>query len=98
MDLIYSTFMNSLWAKVHLDVVKMLACKGKYFIVQAKKHLSGWIEARAIAKNDSKIITKFIHEDIFCRHNIFRSIIINNGFENKKEVTELLKKHDIKKI
>ena len=83
---------------MHLDMIKMPACRGKHFIMQAKKHLSGWVKAKTIAKNNSKIVTKFIHKDIFCRYNIFGLITINGRFENKKEVTELLKKHDVEKI
>ena len=32
-DLIHPIFTNYLWAKVHLDVIKMPACRGKHFII-----------------------------------------------------------------
>ena len=97
-DLIHPIFINYLWAKVHLDIIKMPVCRGKYFIIQAREHFSGWVEAKTITKNNLKTVTKFIYEDIFCRHDIFGLITVDGGPENKKEVAELLRLYDIKRV
>ena len=72
--------------------------RGKHFIVQAREHLNGWVKARAITKNNSKTVAKFIYKDIFYRHGIFGLMTVDNGFKNKKEVAELLRLYGIKRV
>ena len=44
------------------------------------------------------MVTKFIYEDIFCRHSIFGLMTVDGGPKNKKEVAELLRLYGIERV
>jgi transposase InsO family protein len=91
----WSAFMGDKWA---LDVVYMPSADGKNFLVLAREDVSGWVEGKAIANNDSASIAKFIWEDIICRHGLPLQIIMDNGPENSKLTEVLLQKYGVKRI
>ena len=47
-------------------MVYMPKVNGMEFLVAARDDLSGWVEARALGKNNSLNVAKFIWEDIIC--------------------------------
>jgi len=55
-----------LWEKVGIDIVYMAWDDEIGFIVSARDDLSGWVEARAIDRANSKNVAKFIYEDVIC--------------------------------
>ncbi|XP_015584601.1 uncharacterized protein K02A2.6-like [Ricinus communis] len=65
-------------------------------ILVAIDYVSKWVEAIATRINDTKIVCKFIKDNIFSRFGTPRAIIINGGtyFCNKK-FSALLKKYGI---
>ncbi len=47
-DTVFSTYTSVLFEKDAVDVVKMLKCKGKGYIVVVREDLSGWVKARSL--------------------------------------------------
>ena len=56
----YATWTATTWAKVGLDIIHMQAVRGKHYLVVARDDFSGWVEARALGKADSKRVAGFI--------------------------------------
>ena len=71
---------------------------GMEFLVVARDDLSGWVEARALGKNNSLNVAKFIWEDIICWHGCPERIIIDRGPENKGLTEELLHCYQIRRV
>jgi hypothetical protein len=40
---------------------------GNKFLVLGREYVSGWVEGRALKKNNSESIAKFIYEEFICR-------------------------------
>ena len=97
-EALHPTWVSVMWKKVALDVVHMPLVKGKAYMVAARDDLSGWVEARAIAKADSKAIAKFIKEEIFCRHGQFHRMVVDGGKENRGLVEDLQKLYGFSKV
>lgn len=94
----YPTWVDRRWEVVSVDVVHMPKSRGFHFLVQARSNFSGWLESRAIKSNDSAAVSKFLWEDVICRHGIFRKVIMDGGPENKALTDALLKKYNIRKV
>ena len=43
----------------------------------ARDDLSGWVEGRALANVSSKNVSKFIYEEIICRHGCPKRIVMD---------------------
>ena len=43
-------------------------------------------------------VAKFLYQDIFCHHDCLQRFIMDGGPENKREVEELLKQYEVKKV
>ena len=43
-------------------------------------------------------MTKFLYQNIFCYHSCSQKFIMNENLKNKKEIKELLKQYEIRKI
>jgi Integrase zinc binding domain len=95
---LYPTWVDSRWEKVAMDVVSMPKSKGKSFLVVARSDLSGWVEARALSKNDSTQVASFLFEDVICRHGIFRKLVCDGGPENKGLTATLTGRYGIKRV
>ena len=74
----------------------MPADAGKHYLVVAREDFSGYAEARALGKANSKNIAAFIWEDIICRHGCFRKLVVDGGPENQKYVERLAERYNIK--
>jgi hypothetical protein len=69
---------------------------GRYpYLVTAHDDLTGWVEAEALTKADSKHIARFI-EGIICRFGKFARARIDNGSEFKSEAEKVLTSRGIK--
>ena len=73
------TYVDARWQKVGMDVTLMPKSKGKSFLVVARDDLSGWVEARALSKSDSAQVSRFLFEDVICRHGIFQQLVVDGG-------------------
>ena len=92
------TYVDKRWEQVHVDVTPMPNSRGKYFLVEARSNFSGWVEARGIAKNNSAEVSRFLWEDVICRHGIFRRLVVDGGPENKDLTAKLMVKYNIKRV
>ena len=69
---------------------------GNLYILLAVDYMTKWIEAIACKTNDSKVVTKFLKENIFSRFGTPQAIISDNGshFCNRK-FESLVRKYSI---
>ena len=86
-----------LWEKVGIDIVYMPWDDEIGFIVFARDDLSGWVEARAIDRANSKNVAKFIYEDVICRHGCPLRIVLDGGRENLDLTKDLLERYRIQR-
>lgn len=87
------------WTWVTIDVVFMPGgLNGKSYLIIARDYTSQWPEARALAKNDSRSISKFIEECICCRWGAPLKISCDGGSENKGLVIDLQKQYGIQRV
>jgi RNase H-like domain found in reverse transcriptase/Integrase zinc binding domain/Reverse transcriptase (RNA-dependent DNA polymerase) len=97
-EALYATWVSTAWEKVGVDVVHMPPDQGKNYLVTARCDLSGWPEARALAKADSNSVAKFLFEEVVCRHGCFGRLVVDGGPENKKMVEVFTEKYGIKRV
>jgi len=95
---LYPTYGSMLWEKVAIDITHMPMNQGKKYIIEARDDLSGWPEARALAKATAANVAKFIYEEILMRHSCPLKIVVDGGPENKDIVDVLLKRYKVKRI
>ena len=65
------------------------------FLVLARDDLSGWVERRAIDAANSFNISKFLYEEVVCRHGCPRRIVLDRGRENMDMTKDLLEDYRI---
>ena len=87
-----------MWIKVTVDVVHMLLCQGKHYLIAACEDFSGWIEVRALSKASATQVAQFLWKDVICWHGVFERLIVDGGGENKAEVIELTQRLEIKRL
>ena len=75
----------------------MPTSNGKSYLIVARDDVSGWVEARALAKLSSEAVAKFVYEDVICRHGCFMYLSIDGGPENKSWLSVLTTKYKIKR-
>lgn len=87
---------TTLWQKIDLNCVHMFASKNKIEFVFARCDVSKWIKIKILRNFIARSITKFIFENIFCRHKLIDRFVMNNELKNKKMTTKLLNKYNVK--
>ena len=83
----------TVWEKVGIDVVYLPWSEkkgGLGFAVFARDDLSDWVEGRAIAAADTKSMAKFIYENVICRHDCPRRIVLDRESQNLNLTKDLL--------
>jgi len=81
------------FTKISLDIQWI----GPWALVEARCDMTGWIEARRLAKPGSDQVADFIWEDIFCRHGVCGQLLVDGGPENKGAVDALNAKYGVTK-
>ena len=78
--------------QVGIDVIGPLprTLTGYRYIVVAIDHFTKWPEARALAEADAQSITRFIYEDIICRHGVPAILSSDQGTEFVNEMITAL--------
>jgi hypothetical protein len=56
------------------------------------------MEVRILRAVISKVIAKFLWENIICRHGIFGRLVINKGSENKDLIMQFVTDYSIKRV
>ena len=61
----------------------------------ARDDLSEWVEGKAIPEANSYHVSKFLYEDIVCRHGCPQRIVLDGGRENMGSTRDLLEDYQI---
>ena len=70
---------------------------GNKYIIVAIDYFTKWPEARAVEEATAKKVSKFIMEEIICRHGCPKKILSDRGSHfNNEMIRELTRKFDIK--
>ena len=85
----------TVWEKVGIDVVHMPNSGAYQYAVFARDDLSGWVEGRALTAANSRNVSRFIYEEVICRHGCPRRIVMNRGTENLDLMKDLLEHYRI---
>ena len=70
---------------------------GFKYIVFACDDLSGWVEGKMIKECNSENVSKFLFEDVICRHGCPMRIVMDGGSENLDLTKALLERYRIKR-
>jgi len=76
----------------------MPRAKGFKYIVAAQDDLSGTCEAKPLRKANSKSLSIFFWENIFCHYGAPQKVITDNGPEVQDAFDKLLKRLGIPQI
>ena len=71
--------------------------RGNKYIIVAMDYFTKWPEAKAVSEATAKEVSKFIYEDIICRHGCLKKILSDRGSHfNNQMIRELMEKFKIK--
>jgi hypothetical protein len=71
--------------------------EGNKYIIVAMDYFTKWPEAKAVKNADAKEVSKFIYEEIICRHGCPKKILTDRGSHfNNEMVKNLVGKFEIK--
>ncbi len=94
----HSIWMTLLWKKIEVNIVHMSSNKEKHYLIVARDDFFEWAEARVLSEAKTWRMTKFLWKDVICKHNCFEKLIVNDEFENKEILDELVQRYRIKKM
>ncbi len=97
-EALHSIWMTLLWKKIEMNIVHMSSNKEKHYLIVARDDFFEWAEARVLSEAKAWRMTKFLWEDVICRHDCFEKLIVNDESENKEILDELVKRYRIKKM
>ena len=80
---------DALFGRVSLDIVHIKAGKFAYLLV-ARDDLSGWVEARPLAKLSAEKVAQFLEEDWFARYGSLRLVTVDGGAEFRGRLMTLV--------
>jgi Integrase zinc binding domain/RNase H-like domain found in reverse transcriptase len=92
---LHPTWSVSVWDKIGVDIVYMPRSNEGSYLVLARDDLSGWVEGRAIDAANSFNVSKFLYEEVVCRHGCPRRIVLDGGRENMDMTRNLLEDYRI---
>ena len=93
---LHPTWSVMVFDKLGVDVVYMPRSEDGSYLVLARDDLSGWVEGRAIDAVNSFNVSKFLYEEVICRHGCPRHIVLDGGRENMDLTKDLLEGYRIR--
>ncbi len=91
-------WMTLLWKKIEMNIVHMSSNKEKHYLIVTRDDFFDWTETRALFETKAWRMTKFLWENVICRHDYFEKLIVNDESENKEILDELMQRYRIKKM
>ena len=95
---LHPTYVSTAWEKVEVDIVHLPPSEGCHYLIMTQDDLSGWLEWCTLNNVTAEAVAKFLYQNIFCCHSCLQRFIMNGGPENKREVEELLKQYEVRKV
>jgi hypothetical protein len=81
-----------------MNIVHMSSNKKKHYLIVARDDFFEWAETRALFETRTWRMTKFLWENVICKHDCFEKLIVNDESENKEICDELVQRYRIKKM
>ncbi|KEQ61772.1 uncharacterized protein M437DRAFT_50475, partial [Aureobasidium melanogenum CBS 110374] len=81
-----------------IDIIYMPISFGASYLIIAREGLSSYLEARALRDPTSKLVAKFLYEEVIYRYSYFYKLVINGGPKNTGYTYDLTKDYSIKRI
>ncbi len=86
-----------LFYRVELDIVGpfLETQNGNKYIPVAIDRYSKWHEAKLVLDHIASMVVRFLEEEIICRYEVFKFVLIDNGGEWSTEFDNLCKMYGI---
>ncbi len=97
-ETLHFIWMTFLWKKFEMNIVHMSSNKEKHYLIVTRDDFFDWAKTRALLEARTWRMTKFLWKDVICRHDCFEKLIVNDEFENKEILDELMQRYRIKKM
>jgi hypothetical protein len=81
-----------------MNIVHMSSNKEKHYLIVTRDDFFDWAETRALLEAKTLRVTKFLWKDVIDRHDCFEKLSVNDEFENKEILDELVQRYRIKKM
>ena len=94
--ILHFTWMSTSFKKIDINYVHMFASKTMKTMIIVRNDLIEWIKTCVLFNFKIDTIVKFIWQDVINRHECFDITILNEDFENKKIIKQLLQRYRIK--
>ncbi len=91
-------WMTLLWKKIEVNIVHMSSNKKKHYLIVVRDDFFEWTKARVLFEAKAWRVTKFLWENVICKHDCFEKLIVNDESENKEIFDELVQRYRIKKM
>ena len=89
-------WISNLFQKINIDCVHLFQSKLIKELVVIRNNLTEWIKTRFLFNLRAKTIAKFLWMNIICRFKCFKSIVMNEDFEDKIVTEKLLNRYRIR--
>ncbi|OLY78994.1 Retrovirus-related Pol polyprotein from transposon 412, partial [Smittium mucronatum] len=90
------TWEPKLFGKVGVDLVLMpTGINNNKYLIIARDDLSGWVEAKALQKNSSDLVWRFLFEDIICRFGTVGKFVADRGELKSNEIIQSAKRYGV---
>jgi hypothetical protein len=97
--MINPTWVPTVLRKFNMDIVEMgIISAGYSYIVDIRDDLTGWIEARMLARKSAESVADFLWQDVICRFGCIPQVTTDNGKEFEGVLSILMKRYGITAI
>jgi hypothetical protein len=97
-EALHPTWMSTIGDKWAVDVVHMPPAEGYSYLVLAREDVSGWVEGRPLRSTESRLVARFLYEDVICRHGVCQLLVNDGGPENRLWTEILTETYGIRNV